>query len=92
MIAGSFTLGGVVIGFITIMAISLIRSAENAFVRFVSQNVGYTSTMILKRVVKAKVEIGLSLMLTLYIPCLYVFLRSLVVVTDWNDSHAPVFR
>ena len=92
MIAGACTLSACIIIVVTLLAVALIRSAESAFVRYVSQNVGYTSTMILKRVVKAKVEIGLALMLLIYTPALYTFLQSLIFVTDWNDSHAQYFK
>ena len=44
--------------------------------------------IILKRVIKAKVELGLLLMLAVYMPSLYSFTQSFMVVIDWNDSHA----
>jgi hypothetical protein len=40
-----------------------IQAAESVFVRYVSQNVSYTSVIILKRVIKAKINEGLLLCL-----------------------------
>ena len=88
----AFTVGVCVVVVITLLSMSLIRSAEMAFTRYVSQNVGYTSTMILKRVVKAKVEIGLTFLMLMYIPALNIFVQSFIVVTDWNDSLSSPFR
>ena len=68
MVAGTFVLSTIIIFVVTLVSYSLIRSAESAFVRYVSQNVGYTSTMILKRVIKAKTEIGLALVICMYLP------------------------
>lgn len=69
-----------------------IKTTEAAFVRYVSQNVSYTSAIILKRVVKAKIDVGLMLMTALFLPVLYTLLQSLIVVLDWNDTLAPTFR
>lgn len=55
-----------------------IRSTEAAFVRYVSQNVAYTSAIILKRAVKAKVDLGLVLMCSMYMPLVYTLLQSLL--------------
>lgn len=55
-----------------------IKITENAFVRFVSQNVAYTSVIILKRAVKAKIDVGLIFVISLYIPLLYTMLQSLL--------------
>ena len=79
-IVGSILLIGAFLGFFGIY------SAESVFTRYVSQNVSYTSSIILKRVVKAKVNIGLLLMMLVYTPALYVFLQAVSVVVDWNDS------
>jgi len=68
IVAGVFILSTSVVLIVTLLAMSMIRSAEAAFVRYVSQNVGYTSTMILKRVIKAKTEVGLALMMITYLP------------------------
>lgn len=92
MAVAVIAVGACVIIVVTAATLSFIRSAELAFTRYVSQNVGYTSTMILKRVIKAKVEVGICLMLLLYMPVLNVFVQGFVVVTDWNDSLASVFR
>ncbi len=69
-----------------------IRAAESSFVRYVSQNVSYTSMIILKRVIKAKVELGILIMLVVYMPSLYNFTQSFMVIIDWNDSHAEEYR
>ena len=63
-----------------------IRSTEQAFVRYVSQNVSYTSSIILKRVVKAKIDIGIVLMFAIYMPALRSFTEGFMVITDWNDT------
>ena len=68
------------------------KATEGAFIRYVSQNVTYTSTILLKRVVKAKTEVGLALMFLLYMPSLYFFSQSLVVILDWNDTIAMTHR
>ena len=52
-----------------------IRAAESSFVRYVSQNVSYTSMIILKRVIKAKVELGILTMLG-FICHLYIISHS----------------
>lgn len=68
------------------------RATEAAFVRYVSQNVNYTSTIILKRAVKTKTEIALALMFLLYMPALYTFLQSVIVIMDWNDAFVASHR
>ena len=70
----------------------LLRATEGAFVNFVSQNVGYTSRIIFKKVNKVKLELAMSLILLLYIPVLYNFTQTLVHVHDWSDSHAKSYR
>lgn len=55
-----------------------LRVTESAFIRYVSQNVSYGSILIIKRAVKAKVEIGILLMFALYMPVLYTFAQSLI--------------
>ncbi len=55
-----------------------VKITENAFVRFVSQNVAYTSVIILKRAVKAKIDLGLIFVISLYMPLLYTMLQSLL--------------
>lgn len=70
----------------------LLRATEGAFVNYVSQNVGYTSRVIFKKVNKVKLELAMSLILLLYIPVLYTFTQTLIHVQDWSDSHAASFR
>lgn len=67
-----------VVGIIWLIGFIGIRTTESAFVRYVSQNVAYTSAIILKRAVKAKFDLGLILMCSLYMPLLYVLLESLL--------------
>ena len=69
-----------------------LRSTEETFVRYVSQNVSYTSSIILKRVVKVKVNIGLIFMLILYMPALHIFMQSFFPITDWNKNFAQPWR
>jgi hypothetical protein len=42
----------------------------------VSQNVSYTSAIILKRAVKAKLDLGVLLMSCLYLPVLYNLIQA----------------
>ena len=44
--------------------------------RYVSQNVSYTSAIILKRAVKAKLDLGILLMSLIYMPVLFTLLQS----------------
>jgi len=69
-----------------------IRSAEHTFIRYVSQNVSYTSAIILKRIVKAKVNVGILFMLIIYMPALFSFAQSFFIITDWNDTLALKHR
>jgi Ran GTPase-activating protein (RanGAP) involved in mRNA processing and transport len=69
-----------------------IRATEIAFIRYVSQNVSYTSVMVLKKAVKAKIEVGFSLMIVVFCPVLYNLTQSLIIVTDWNDNWASQWR
>jgi len=55
-----------------------LRAVAKVFVRYVSQNVNYTSTIILKRVIKAKIEIGLVMFYLLYPPVLYNLVQSVI--------------
>jgi hypothetical protein len=67
-----------VIAVIYIIAVVIIRSAEAAFVQYVSQNVNYTSTIILKRVIKSKVELATAIVILLFMPVLYNWGQSLM--------------
>lgn len=82
----------VIVGVIAMIAYNFIKNAETSFVRYVSQNVNYTSAIILKRVVKSKLEMALILIILLYMPILYVYIQSVMVITDWNDTLAFTFR
>lgn len=48
----------------------------NRWTRYVSQNVSYTSAIILKRAVKAKLDLGILLMTCLYLPVLYTLVQA----------------
>lgn len=61
---------------------------ESIFVKYVSQNVAYTSTIILKKVVKAKTDLGICLMVMIYPPVLYTLIQSVMPIMDWNPLHA----
>ncbi len=68
------------------------RAVESVFVRYVSQNVSYTSSIILQRVIKAKIDIGIVLMFIVYMPALRVFAEGFFIMTDWNDNLSFSFR
>jgi len=44
--------------------------------RYVSQNVSYTSAIILKRAVKAKLDLGIMFMCLVYMPVLFTLVQS----------------
>ena len=67
-------------------------ASENVFVRYVSQNVSYTSQIIIKRVIKSKIDIGIMVMFAVYMPALRVFAEGFLIVTDWNDTLTEEFR
>lgn len=58
------------------MALAWIKTTEKTFLKYVSQNVAYTSVIILKRAVKAKFDIGIVLMVSLFVPVLYTLLQA----------------
>jgi hypothetical protein len=100
VIQGSmFYLGAVVVIVIWVVGYLGIKITESAFVRYVSQNVAYTSAIILKRASKAKLDLGIILMVSLYLPVLYTLLQALlckkhflVVFTSFSDnSHVFLF-
>ena len=63
-----------------------IRMTEAAFLRYVSQNVSYTSQIILKRAVKSKMELGILLMTLMYMPVLYTLAQSVI-----GEESAEIF-
>jgi Ran GTPase-activating protein (RanGAP) involved in mRNA processing and transport len=75
-----------VLAILWIIGVLGIKAAESAFARYVSQNVNYTSVIILKRVVKSKLELGFMLMLLLFLPVLYMLSQSITVITNWNET------
>lgn len=60
-------------------------------VRYVSQNVSYTSTIILKRVVKAKLDIGILLMCCIYMPLVYFLVQSVTCESQCIFSTSLLF-
>ena len=66
----------------------MLRTVEKTFTRYVSQNVSYTSVMILKKVVKSKIEIGLCVMFLIFGPVLYNLTEALIPALDWNRELA----
>jgi uncharacterized membrane protein YoaK (UPF0700 family) len=48
------------------------------FVQYVSQNVNYTSAIILKRVLKSKVELAIGTVIFIFLPTIYTLFRSLM--------------
>ena len=55
-----------------------IKVTEAAFERYESQNVAYTSAIILKRAVKAKLDFGLIMICAMFIPFVYTILQGLL--------------
>lgn len=78
MIGGGLALVAVTLFLLLLVGYPLFRAVEGAFTTYVSQNVAYSSTIILKRVLKAKTELGLCLMVALYSPMLYFFTQALI--------------
>ena len=61
-----------------VIGYAFIRVTEASFIRYVSQNVAYTSMIILKRAVKAKLDLGLILLTALYMPLVYTMLEAML--------------
>ena len=80
----------VVVGFV-ISALCL-SSVRSLFLKYASQSTDHTSAIILKEVLKSKMEIGILLMLAVLMPALDVFTQSTMVITDWNDATAAMHR
>ena len=70
--------GACVVAVIWLIGYFGIRLTEAAFLRYVSQNVSYTSAIILKRAVKAKIDLGIVLVCVMYMPVLYTLMQSLI--------------
>ena len=87
-----FCVGMVIIAMITTIGFYFIRITEAAFTRYVSQNVAYTSAIILKRAVKAKIDIGLILLTSLFIPFVYHCIQAMLFFTDWNVTLVSPLR
>ena len=92
MIGGAVAIGAMFTLIITLIALWLMSFANSAFQRYVSQNEAYTSIIILKKCIKAKVEIGLGLMLFLFVPVLYNLCQALILVEDWDTTLATAWR
>jgi hypothetical protein len=78
VVGSVFYTGVVVVVTIWFLGYLAIRTTEKAFVRYVSQNVAYTSAIILKRAVKAKFDLGIMLVCALYVPVVYTLLQSML--------------
>ena len=72
-----------VFSFLALLSFVGVRAVVNAFKRYVSLNVNYTSTIILKRVLKVKVEIGVSLLVVLYTPILYNWSQTIIGTSEY---------
>lgn len=81
-----FCVGMVIIAMITTLGFYFIRITEAAFTRYVSQNVAYTSAIILKRAVKAKIDIGLMLLTSLFIPFVYYCIQAMLCTSNAASS------
>ena len=78
-VLGTVFLLGLSVTFLTwLLSYMGIRMTEAAFLRYVSQNVSYTSQIILKRAVKSKIELGILLMSLMYMPVLYTLIQSVI--------------
>jgi Ran GTPase-activating protein (RanGAP) involved in mRNA processing and transport len=87
-----FFVGIVILTVICLIGYYFIRITESSFTRYVSQNVAYTSAIILKRVVKAKIDLGIILLTALYMPLLYYSLQAMLFFTDWNRTLVTPLR
>lgn len=70
--------GIIIISLIWMIGYACIKVTEATFLRYVSQNVAYTSAIILKRAVKAKIDLGLVLVSALFLPLIYTMLKSIL--------------
>lgn len=82
-----------VVGLSTVLTLWILfllvnKAIEKSFTRYVSQNVAYTSMIILKRTIKAKIDIGIIFFCTLFIPVTYTTLKGMILQMDWNDLYA----
>lgn len=81
--------GIIIIAVIWLFGYAFIRITEASFVRYVSQNVAYTSAIILKRAVKAKIDLGLLLLSSLFVPLLYTMLQAMLCKYCLSPSPLP---
>ena len=78
-----FSLGAVVAIAATILIIIstigllLLRASNSAFIRYVSQNAAYAGIIIIKKVAKIKIEIGLTMLIFLFLPVIYNLTQSI---------------
>jgi hypothetical protein len=56
----------------------LLSFSKSAFNRFSSLNQAYSSVIILKKCMKVKMEIGLCLLLVLFMPVVYNLVQSVI--------------
>jgi len=92
MLGGAVAIFASTVGVIYTIGYIGMKASESVFVRYVSQNVSYTSSIILKRVVKSKVDIGIMLMFMVYMPALRAFAEGCFIITDWNDTLSFDYR
>ena len=92
MIGGAVAIALMFSLIITMIGLFLMSFTNSAFQRYVSQNEAYTSIIILKKCIKAKVEIGLGLMLFLFVPVVYNLCQSLILIEDWDTTLASAWR
>ncbi len=60
------------------VAFIIVKAAEAVFVQYVSQNVNYTSAIILKRILKSKIELSIGTVILIFFPVMYTLFRSLM--------------
>jgi Ran GTPase-activating protein (RanGAP) involved in mRNA processing and transport len=92
MVGGALAIFGAILLLYYILGYIGMHASESVFIRYVSQNVSYTSQIILKRVVKVKIDIGIMVMFAVYMPALRVFAEGFFVIIDWNDTLSYDYR
>ncbi|RYH21327.1 hypothetical protein EON65_20940 [archaeon] len=92
ILSSLFAVGISIVAVLWLISVIWIRITEQTFVRYVSQNVAYTSVIILKRAIKAKMDIGLVLLVSLYMPVVYTLFEAQIPLLDWSDTLAESFR
>lgn len=83
---------GAILAITWFLGYTFLKTTEHFFLRYVSQNVAYTSAIVLKRILKSKIEVGLVLIIALFMPLLYILMQSLLFFVDWNVAKVLPYR